>query len=157
MCYHQVEVRPEDREKTAFITPDGLFQYNVMPFGLETASATVMRLKTIVFSGMLYSTCLAYLDDIIIFGATFDEHLNRLETALKRLKSANLKLKPSKCGFGKKSVRLLGHIISEKGSSTDPKNLKRIQEWPRPRTQNDVRSLLGYATYYPKFIKGFAH
>ena len=84
MGYHQVEVRPEDREKTAFNTPYGLFQYNVMPFGLATAPATFMRLMTIVFSGMLYSTCLAYLDDII-FGATFEEHLNRLEQALKRL------------------------------------------------------------------------
>ena len=79
MGYHQVEVRFEDREKTAFNTPYGLFQYNVMPFGLANAPATFRRLMTIIFSGMLYSTCLAYLDDIIIFGATFEEHLNRLE------------------------------------------------------------------------------
>ena len=85
MGYHQVEVRPEDREMTAFNTPYGLFQYNVMPFGLATAPATFMTLMTIVFSGMLYSTCLAYFDDIIIFGATFEEHLNRLDQALKRL------------------------------------------------------------------------
>ena len=112
--YHQVEVRPEDCEQSAFNTPYGLFQYNLMPFGLATAPATFMRLMTIVFSGMLYSTCLAYLDDIIIFRATFEEHLNRLEQALKRLQTANLKLKPSKCAFGKKSVSVLGHIISEK-------------------------------------------
>ena len=77
MGCHQVEVLPKDREKTAFSTPFGLFQYNVMRFGLATAPATFMRLMTIVFSGMLYSTCLAYLDDIIIFGRTFEEHLNR--------------------------------------------------------------------------------
>ena len=76
MGYNQVEVLPENLEKTAFSTPFGLFQYNVMPFGLATSPATFMRLMTMVFSGMLYSTCLAYLDDIIIFGRTFEEHLD---------------------------------------------------------------------------------
>ena len=85
MGYHQVEVLPEDREKTAFSIPFGLFKYNVMPFGLATAPATFMRLMTMVFSGMLYSACLAYLDDIIIFGRTFEEHLDRLDHELKRL------------------------------------------------------------------------
>ena len=141
MGYHQVEVHPDDSEKTAFSTPFGLFQYNVMPFGLATAPATFMRLMTLVFSGMLYSTCLAYLDDIIIFGRTFDEHLDRLEQVFRCLQSANLKLKPSKCAFGKKSVSFLGHIINEHGISTDPEKLKRIQEWPRPKNQNEVRRL----------------
>ena len=104
MGYHQVEVLHEDREKKKFSTPFGLFQYNVMPFGLAPATATFMRLMTIVFSGMVYSTCLAYFDDIIIFGRTFENHLKRLDHALKRLENANLKLNPSKCAFGKKSV-----------------------------------------------------
>ena len=156
MGYHQVEMHPEDREKTPFSTPFGLFQYNVMPFGLASAPATFMRLMPIVFSGMLYNSCLVYLDDIIIFGQTFIEHNQRLESVWKRLHNANLKLKPSKCSFGKKSVAFLAHIISDKGISTDPEKLKRIQEWPRPRNQDDTRSFLGYATYYRKFIKGFA-
>ena len=116
-----------------------------------------MRLMTIVFSEMLYNTCLAYLDDIIIIGRTFNEHIERLELALKRLKNANLKLKPSKCSFGQRSVTLLGHIISDKGIRTDLAKLKRIQEWPQPRNQGEMRSFFGYATYYRKFIKGFAH
>lgn len=157
MGYHQVEMHPDDREKTAFSTPFGLFQYNVMPFGLATAPATFMRLMTIVFRGMLYNTCLAYLDDIIIFGRTFTEHLDRLAAVLKRVESASLKLKPSKCAFGKKSVSFLGHIISDKGISTDPEKLKKIQEWPALRRVDDVRSFLGYATYYRKFIPSFAH
>ena len=130
MGYHQVELHLDDREKTAFSTPFGLFQYTVMPFGLATAPATFMRLMTIVFSGMLYSTSFAYLDDIIIFGRTFNEHLKHLELVLKRLKNANLKLKPSKCSFGQRSVTFLGHIISDKGISNDPAKLTRIQEWP---------------------------
>ena len=87
MGYHPVELHPDDRETTAFSTPFGLFQYTVMPFGLATAPATFMRLMTIIFSEMLYSTCLAYLNGIIIFGRTFNEHLKRLELALKRLKT----------------------------------------------------------------------
>ena len=124
-----------------------------MPFGL----ATFMRLMTIVFSGMLYNTCLAYFDDIIIFGRTFNEHLERLELALKRLKNANLILKPSKSSFGQRSVTFLGHIISDKGISTDPAKLKRIQEWPQQRNQKEMQSFHRYATYYQKFIKGVAH
>ena len=112
---------------------------------------------TLVFSGMLYTTCLAYLDDIIVFGRNFIEMLGRLDTALERFEQANLKLKPSKCAFGKTSVTFLGHVISDKGISTDPEKLSRIQEWPRPQNPDEARSFLGYATYYRKFIRNFAH
>ena len=114
MSYHKVEVHPDDPEKTALSTPFGLFQYNVIPFGLATAPATFMRLMTLGFSGMLYTTYLAYLDDIIFFGRNFIEMLGRLYTALDRLEQANLKLKPSKCAFEMTSVIFLGHVISDK-------------------------------------------
>ena len=136
----------DDHEKTAFSTPFGLFQYNFMPFGLATAPETFMRLMTIVFSGMLYTTCLAYLDDIIVFGQNYIEMLGRLDTALERLGQANLKLKTSKCAFGKTSVNFLGHVISDKGISTDPEKLRRIQVWPRLHNQDEARSFIGYAT-----------
>ena len=112
---------------------------------------------TIVFSGMLYTTCLAYLDDIIIFGRTFMEMLVRVGTALDHLGQANLKLKPSKCVFGKTSVNFLGYVISNKGISTDPEKLRLIKEWLRPHNPDEARSFLKYATYYWKFIKNFAH
>ena len=98
-----------------------------MTFGVATAQVTFIRLISIVFSGMLYNSCLDDLDNIIIFGQTYIEHNQRLESVLKRLQNANLKLKPSKCSFGKKLVAFLGLIISYKGISTDPEKLKRIQ------------------------------
>ena len=147
MNYNQVEVHPDDREKTAFSTFFGLFQY-VMPFGLATAPATLMPLMTIVFSGMLSTTCLVYHDDIIVFGQNFIEMLGRLDTALERLGQVNLKLKPSKCAFGKTSVNCLDHVISDKGISPDPEKLCRIKEWPRPHNPDEARSFMGTATYY---------
>ena len=100
MGYHEVKVHPDDSEKTAFTTPFGLFQYKVMPFGFATAPATFMRLITIVISGMFYNTCLAYLDYIIIFGQTFEEHLERLDRSPTRVQSANLKLNQASADSG---------------------------------------------------------
>ena len=147
MKYHQVEVHRENREKTAFSTPFGRFQYNVMPFGLATALATFMRLMTIVFSGILYTTCLAFIDEIIVFGRNYIEMSGGIDTALERLGQANLKLKLSKCAFEKTSVNFLNHVISDEGISSDPKKLCRIQEYPRPYNQDEARSILAYATY----------
>lgn len=99
--YHQLKVHPDDSEKTALSTLFGHFQYDVMPFGFATAFATFIRLMTIIFSKMLYMTCLAYSDKIIVFGRNFIEMLGRFNTALERNEQGNLKLKPSKCAFGK--------------------------------------------------------
>ena len=118
--YYRVEVHPDDKEKTAVSTLFGLCQFNVMPFRLANAPATYMCLMTLVFSGMLYSTCLAYLGDIIIFGRSFEEHLILLGNALELLRFAYLKLKPIKCVFRKQSVLFFGHIISDNKISTDP-------------------------------------
>ena len=91
--YWQVDIAENDREKTAFITHDGLFEFNVMPFGLCTASATFQRLMNLALSGMLWSKCLVYLDDIISFGCTFEEYLSHLASVLARLREVNLKAK----------------------------------------------------------------
>ena len=97
--YWQVEVAPKDREKTAFCTQEGLFEFNVMPFGLCNAPATFQRLMDCVLAGLQWATCLVYIDDIIIMGKTFEEHLHHLQQVLDRLKSAGLKIQPSKCHF----------------------------------------------------------
>ena len=118
--YWQVEVQPEDREKTAVCTPDGLFEFNVMPFGLCNAPATFQRLMDCVLAGLHWQSCLVYLDDVIILGRSFSEHLHNLRDVFDRFREAGLKLKPSKCTFGQKEVAFLGHIVLDKGVATDP-------------------------------------
>jgi len=102
--YHQVVVAPEDRDKTAFICPRGMYRYRTMPFGLCNTGATFQRLMGVVMTGLHYDICLVYLDDVILFLKTVDEHLERLVRILSRLLSAGLKLKPEKCSLMKRSV-----------------------------------------------------
>ena len=97
--YWQAEVGEEDREKTAFCTPCGLYEFNVMPFGLCNGPATFQRLMDLVLAGLQMSQCLVYIDDVIVVGRTFDEHLSNLQEVFERVRRAGLKLKPSKCSF----------------------------------------------------------
>ena len=113
--YWQVEVAEEDRAKTAFCTTEGLFEFNVMPFGLCNAPATFQRLMDLVLAGLQWSHCLVYLDDVIILGKTFEEHLVNLPIVFERLRQAGLKLQPRKCAFLQCEVRYLGHIVSDEG------------------------------------------
>ncbi len=128
--YWQVEVDPEDKQKTAFITRQGLFEFNVMPFGLCNTPATVERLMELVLSGLHWQTCLIYLDDIIIFGKTFAEMIKNLDLVLERFAQAGLKLKPPKCQLFKKEVEFLGHVVNEHGVHTDPRKIECIKNWP---------------------------
>ena len=120
--YWQVKVAPEDCEKTAFCTQEGLFEFSVMPFELCNAPATFQRLMDSVLAGLQWSSCLVYLDDIIIMGRSFEEHLKNLQHVLEHLKQAGLKLQPKKCQFLQHQVNFLGHIISSTGISPDPLN-----------------------------------
>ena len=153
--YWQVSMSSKDKEKTAFRTRKGLFEFNVMPFGLCNAPATFSRLMEIVLKSLHWTHCLVYLDDIIIFSSTVDQHLERLRLLFTRLRESNLKLKPSKCHLFKKQVAYLGHIISEEGIKTDPSKIDKVQDWPRPSTVKQVRSFLGLCAYYRRFVKDF--
>ena len=155
--YWQVAVGPNDKEKTAFVTPFGLYQFRVMPFGLCNAPATFQRLMECVLKGLHWTTCLVYLDDIIAFSKTVDEHIVRLKSVFARLKEAGLKIKPSKCHFLKSTVRYLGHVISKNGVQTDQEKVKCVYDWPVPQTQRELQSFLGLASYYRRFVKIFAH
>ena len=154
--YWQVEVDPADKEKTAFTTPYGLYQFKVMPFGLCNAPSTFQRLMELVLAGLHWETCLIYLDDVVVFGRTWEEHMFRIREVLSRLLQANLKLNPEKCQFFKKSVTFLGHIISDQGVSTDPEKIQAIAQWPTPASPEELRSFLGLASYYRRFIDKFA-
>jgi transposase InsO family protein/predicted aspartyl protease len=154
--YHQVQMEPSDMDKTAFICPRGQYRFKTMPFGLCNAGATFQRLMDIVMSGLNLHICLTYLDDIICYSTTLEQHLERLEIILGRLRSAGLKLKPEKCSLLQKSVSFLGHLISQDGIHTDPKKIEAVWNWPTPVCVKDVRSFVGMASYYRRFVKDFA-
>ena len=154
--YNQVPVAEGDRAKTAFCTPFGLFEFNRMPFGLCNAPGTFQRLMERIFGDQSFQTLLLYLDDVVIYASSFEQHLRRLELVLGRLRAHHLKLKLSKCHFFAREVRYLGHVISARGVATDPEKTQVVADWPRPRTAKDLRSFLGFASYYRRFVPQFA-
>ena len=154
--YWQVALDENDREKTAFASYKGLFQFKVLPFGLSNSPASFMRLVQVVLHGMTFEQCLAYLDDIIVIGSTFDSALENLKLVFERFREANLKFKPSKCSLFQKHVSYLGHVVSEDGIKCDPKKVESVKNWPTPKNVSEVRSFLGTASYYRRFIKNFS-
>jgi hypothetical protein len=154
--YHQIPVRKEDIPKTAFVTKYGLYEYTTMPMGLTNAPATFQRVMEIALNGLQWQTCLIYLDDIVVFGRTFEEHLQRVEQVLERVQQAGLKLKPEKCQLLQTEVNFLGHVISEDGIKPNPANIAKIVQWPVPTTVTQVRQILGMGSYYRRFVKDFA-
>ena len=155
--YWQVPVKEEHKKKTAFRTSAGrLYEWNRLPFGLCNAPATFSRLMDHVLTGLSWEICLFYLDDIIVFSRTWEEHLTRLETVFKRLVEQGLTLGASKCKLAATEVEFLGHIVSKEGLRPNPALLQSIQQIPTPRTVRDVRSFLGLASYYRRFVKEFS-
>ncbi|KAI8484640.1 hypothetical protein Bbelb_375810 [Branchiostoma belcheri] len=155
--YWQVDLDPADREKTAFTTGRGLYQFKVMAFGLTNAPSTFQRLVELLLAGLDWRTCLAYLDDIIVFSRTFQDHLTTLEEVFRRCRAANLKLNAKKCQFARPRVRFLGHVVSKQGIQPDPANTEKVRHWPTPTSTAEVRAFLGLASYYRKFVRNFAH
>jgi hypothetical protein len=125
--YWQLDVHPDDKEKTAFSTGQGLWHFTVMPFVLCNAAATFERLMDTVLRGLTYSACLVYLDDVIIIGRTFQEYLLNLRKVFERFREARLKLNPGKCQLIQKEVKYLGHIVSPEGIFTNPQEYEITQ------------------------------
>ena len=127
-----------------------------MPFGLCNAPATFQRLMERCVGELNHKECLIYLDDIIIYSADIDSHLERLDAVFKRLAEFNLTIKPSKCEFFKTETTYLGHVVSSEGIKADPKKTDAVHSWPVPKNGKEVRQFLGFAGYYRRFVKDYA-
>ncbi|GBG86664.1 hypothetical protein CBR_g41726 [Chara braunii] len=154
--YHQIEVDPSDQHKTAFKTRDGLYEFIVMPFGLTNAPATFQCLMDKVLRHQLNKFVVVYLDDILIFSKSMDEHVKHLEEVLQVLKEAQLHLNLEKIEFGRDSAIYLGHRLSANGLEPEATKVEVIQNWPQPANVRELRSFLGLASYYRKFVPRFS-
>lgn len=144
-----------DKEKTAFTTPQGHFEFNRMPFGLKNAPSIFQRTMDIVLSGLKGIKCFVYMDDIVIYGTDLKDHNNKLKEVFEQLRKANLKLQADKSEFLRKEVAYLGHIIGKDGVKPNPEKDKSIKEIKAPTNIKGIQSFLGMTNYYRKFIKNY--
>ena len=153
--YHQIRIKDADVEKTAFRTRYGHYEYLVLPFGLTNAPATFMGLMNEVFRPLLDKSVVIYLDDILIYSRSWEDHQRHIAEVLDRLRAHQLYAKISKCEFGKSKVEFLGHIVSNDGVAVDNKKIEAIQSWPPPQNIHDLRAFLGLANYYRRFVENY--
>nr|XP_027186625.1 uncharacterized protein LOC113784598 [Cicer arietinum] len=154
--YHQIRVKPSDTPKTAFRTRYGHYEYLVMPFGVTNAPAVFMDYMNRIFHPYLDSFVVVFIDDILVYSKTKEEHGEHLRIVLKTLKEKQLFAKLSKCEFWLEEVSFLGHIISKGGIAVDPTKVESVLEWKAPKSVTEIRSFLGLAGYYRRFIEGFS-
>ena len=127
-----------------------------MPFGLNSAASSFQRTMELALHGLQWVTCLIYIDDIVVFGRSFDEHISRVQEVLDRIKQAGLKLKPDKSNLFQTSVLFLGHVVSGDGVQPSPVNIAKVVYWPRPKTAKQVKQFVALGSYYRQFVKDFA-
>ncbi|GJY53956.1 putative reverse transcriptase domain-containing protein [Tanacetum coccineum] len=154
--YHQLRVHEDDISKTAFRTRYGHFEFTVMPFGLKNAPAVFMDLMNRVCRPYLDKFVIVFIDDILIYSKTKEEHEMHLGLILDLLKREKLYAKFSKCEFWLQEVQFLGHVVNEDGIHVDPSKIKAVKNWEAPRTPSEVRSFLGLAGYYRRFIENLS-
>nr|XP_027109274.1 uncharacterized protein LOC113729149 [Coffea arabica] len=154
--YYQLKIKKEDIPKTTFNTRYGYFEFTVMPFGLTSAPAAFMDLMQRVFKKYLDQFVVVFIDDILIYSKTREEHVKHLELVLQILREHKLYAKFSKCEFWLEEISFLGHKVSEEGIAVDPAKVEAVMLWKQPETPTEVRSFLGLAGYYRRFIKDFS-
>ena len=155
-AYHQIRIKPEDIPKTAFRTRYGHFEFRVLTFGFTNAPATFQTLMNDIFRDMIDVCVIVYLDDILIYSRSKEEHQKHLNLVLQRLRDHELYAKRSKCDFGSTSVKYLGFVVSDQGIQPDPNKVRAIVEWKQPTSRTETRSFLGLANFYRRFIKNFS-
>ncbi|GKD86299.1 putative reverse transcriptase domain-containing protein, partial [Tanacetum coccineum] len=154
--YHQLRVRDEDIPKTAFRTRYGHYEFQVMPFGLTNAPVVFMDLMNRVCRPYLDKFVIVFIDDILIYSKTKEEHDAQLRLILELLKKEELYAKFSKCNFWLSKVQFLRHVIDIEGIHVDPTKIDLIRDWESPKTPTEIRQFLGLAGYYRQFIEGFS-
>jgi hypothetical protein len=154
--YHQTLVNEPDIPKTAFSTRYGQYEWKFMPFGLCNAPATFQRLMNTILQPYLDRFAVVYLDDILIYSKTPQEHLDHVRLVLQALQEHHLHIKLKKCAFGLAQVDFLGHVISAAGIQVDPAKVQAIKQWPQPRTRKQVKAFLGLSGFYRRFIRSYA-
>jgi hypothetical protein len=154
--YHQLRIRPSDIPKTTFITKYGLYEFTVMSFGLTNAPTFFMNMMNSVFMDYLDKFVVVFIDDILIYSQSEAEHADHLRMVLQRLREHQLYAKLSKCEFCIDEVPFLGHIISKEELAVDPKKVADILNWKAPTDARGIKSLIGMAGYYQRFIEGFS-
>ena len=153
--FYQVVVEPQSQEKTAFVSPYGKFEFTRMPFGLKNAPATFQRLMEVVL-GDCYHCSAPYIDDVVVFSSSGEEHVQHLRLVMEKLRRFGLTLKESKCQFGREKLEYLGHIIGGGELAVPGHRAAAMANYLQPRTKKELRSFLGAASYYRQFVQGYA-
>ena len=154
--FHQIPMDPDSQSKTAFCTSYGHYEYKRMPFGLKNAPSTFQRMMDQVLSGIQGVELFVYMDDIVVYSSSLEEHANKLKKLLGRLQTAGLTLQPEKSHFLQKQIAYLGHVITQYGVKPDPRKIEAVQKFSRPKTRKNIKQFLGLIGYYRRSIPGFA-
>ena len=154
--FHQIPIRKQDRHYTAFLTPSGRYQFKRLPMGISSAPRSFQAVLNAIFANVSYKFILVYMDDLLIYSRTFEEHMSHLDQVFRLLESANLKLKRPKCHFCTSSIEYLGFVINSRGISPSAGKVEAIRSFPVPATKSKLRSFIGMAQFLRKFIRNFS-
>lgn len=154
--YHQLRLLESDMPKTAIVVPDGVYEWKVLSMGLSNAPSVFAKTMAHIFKPYINKFMLIYLDDLLVFSKTEEEHYENLRKVFETLRENQLYLKPHKCQFMQEEVAYLGHVITQGGVKPDPKKIACVKDWPEPKTVKQLRSFLGFANYFRKYIQGYS-